>query len=139
MTRFLPLAAALLCTAFFVSGCALFGPTVDELALFEPAQLAWPDVWGDLEEGYTDGEAAGDLTAEAAGVLRAASVDMGKALNAKSVDDLRAVPWNTMEPWAYRGIDARLAREEIGPGVADSFRVNVGQFSRAVHRLVGVR
>lgn len=130
-------AVAVVLSLFTFSGTSCLGPKVDDLALFEPAQLAWSEVKSDLEAGYSDGENAGDLTLEDADTLRGHTVELGTAIREKDRDGLRLVPWPTMYPWALRGIDAQLAEGQIGPGVAESFRVHDGKFDEIMQRLRG--
>ena len=40
-----------------------------------------------------------------------------------------------MYPWALRGIDAQLAEGQIGPGVAESFRVHDAEFDKIMTKL----
>ena len=132
----LPALVALL-ACLTLQSCPGLGARADSLALFEPAQLAWSEVEGDLEAGYSDGESEGDLTFEDATALRTNNDELEAALEAKDRDALRLVPWPTMFPWALRGIDAQLAEGQIGPGVAESFRVHDGKFDEIMQRLRG--
>lgn len=118
-----------------LSSC--IGPKVDRAALFTPARDAWPDVRSDLELGLEDGREDGELSQEAAGVLRAQADDLGKALEATDRSALRKVPWPALRPWSSRGIDVRLERGEIGPGVATSFREHLANFDQILQRLRG--
>jgi len=122
--------------AAFAPACV--APRTEGIALFQPAQLAWPDVKSDLEAGYADGVSEGTLTTSAADALRAESPKMEAALEERSADKLRLVPWRTMHPWAERGIDAKLSRGEIGPNVAESFREHLRNFDAIMERLRGV-
>lgn len=122
-----------------LQSCPSLGKKADDLALFEPAQLAWSEVESDLEAGYSDGENAGDLTLEAATAFRANSDELEIALETKDRDALRLVPWPSMYPWALRGIDAQLAEGQIGPGVAESFRVHDEKFDEIMTRLRGTQ
>lgn len=135
---FLSLAGGL---ALPTSSCALFDPNatevVDDLVIFEPAQLAWSDIRDDLDRGFADGENEGTLDADAAAGLRAARDNLEAAIRDKDRDALRMVPWHTLKPWAERGIDAQLSAEIVGPGVAESFHEHLRNFDLTMQRLRG--
>ena len=120
-----------------LQSCPSLEARVDSLALFGPAQLAWSEVESDLVAGYSDGETTGDLTLEDAEALRENTAELEDAIAAKDRDALRLVPWPTMYPWALRGIDAQIAAGQIGPGVAESFRVHDAKFDEIMKRLRG--
>ncbi len=135
MKNLIVILALALCAGMFLDSC--IAPRVERIALFEPAQLAWPDVKSDLEAGYADGMSEGALVFSAATALRAESVKLEDALRTKSRDDLRLVPWPTMKPWAERGIAAQLNAGEIGPGVAQTFTEHLSNFNDIMNRLRG--
>lgn len=130
------LLVALACAlAFSFASCV--GPKVDGIALFEPAQLAWPEIRADLEAGLAYGVNEGELTVPAAEALRDEAAKLEAALATTNRNTLRLVPWPTLRPWASRGIDAQLARAEIGPGVAESFQESLRNFDELMGRLRG--
>lgn len=136
-TQFI-LAVAVLFACLPLQSCPSIGTKVDALALFEPAQLAWPEVKSDIEAGYVAGEASGELRAGAAVTMRAESERLETALKEKDRAGIRVVPWPAMYLWAVRGIDAQLDRGEIGPGVADTFREHDANFDLIMQRLRGI-
>lgn len=126
---------AVACLLPLSSSCV--APRVEKVALFEPAQLAWPEVETDYLRGIDDGVSEGDLVATAADALRAEAPKMETALEEKNTDKLRLVPWTTMKPWVSRGIDDALADGELGPTSAESARVHLQKFDDIVSRLRG--
>lgn len=117
---------------------ACIGPRAKGPALFPPAALAWPAVESDYQRGVADGVADGDLAALAAEDLLHKGEALGAALEVRSVEQLRLVPWaTTMSPWATRGIADKLEDGEIGPGVADSLREQLVNFTETINRLQG--
>lgn len=129
--------AALLALAapFQLSSCV--SQRTDELALFEPLRVAWPDVRFDLEAGFADGVADGELLPAGLDDLRADVDRLGAALEASDRAELRAAPWLELRPWAVRGVESRLQAGEIGPGVAQSAHEHLSNFDAAVQRLRG--
>ncbi len=137
MIRFATL-ATLLCVVFLSTACPSTRLTDEaELALFTPAQLAWPQVKSELEGGYVAAVADGSLSTSAADAFRSESERLQVALDEKSKSDLATVPWPAMKPYAARGIDELVASGEIGPGVADSLRVHLGKFDETILRIQG--
>lgn len=112
-------------------------PKVDQLALFEPAQLAWSSVAQDVEFGLVDGLEHGDLEPTGADSLRVWLIDVGLAIKTKNRDDLRMSSWPLLKPWATRGIQAQADAGSIGPGVADSFREHLSNFDQIMTKLRG--
>lgn len=138
MIRFATL-ATLLCVVFFSAACPSTRLTDEaELALFTPAQLAWPQVKSELEDGYIAAVADGSLSTADADAFRSESERLQVALDEKSKADLATVPWTAMEPYATRGIDEMVIVGEIGPGVANSLRVHLSKFDEIILRLQGV-
>tara|TARA_R110000822_G_scaffold120633_3_gene254145 strand:- start:7463 stop:7882 length:420 start_codon:yes stop_codon:yes gene_type:complete len=127
-----------ICALPFLVACPSLGPKVDDLALFEPAQVTWSAVENDLLRGIEDGVSEGDLMPAAADNLRASADGMELALREKDRDALRLSPWSELEPWADRGIDDKLADGEIGPGVASSLREQLANFTNIVNKLRGL-
>ena len=126
-----------ICAILAISLQSCLGSKVDDLALFEPAQLAWPEIEKDYFRGLEDGVSEGDIVLVSADAMRAEAPRMRDALMAKSRDQLRLVPWPTMKPWAQRGIDDALADGDVGPGVADSLREQLQNFDVTVIKLRG--
>ncbi len=116
----------------------------DRVALFDPAQLAWPAVADDYNRGILDGTDNGRLDQLTAELLWSYGEDMHTALESGNRAALRLVPWPTMAPWASDGIDAKLeagaAGEPggIGPGVAKSLREQLANFTVTITRLRGL-
>jgi hypothetical protein len=118
-------------------GCASRG--VRPRVLFPPAALTWPAVEEDLHRGLADGVEDGELTEEAAQLLRAEGDELEAALDARDLMGVRVVAWEEgLEPWAARGIDDKLADGEVGPGVADSLRGQLEDFTTVVLQLQGI-
>lgn len=125
-----------LCAALRVAPSCVTSHT-DPHALFPPLELAWPAVQEDVHIGISDAVTDGELTEVAAVMLRTEGAKLGDAIHAKSVYGVRAVPWSTLVPYGERGIDAKLEAGEVGPGVADSLREQLVNFTEAVDRLKG--
>ncbi len=117
----------------FFSSCA--AERVEGIALFEPAQLTWPAVENDLHRGLEDAAEDGDLTEAAADSLRSEGAKLERALAEQSREGVRKVAWLSMEPFADRGIDDKLGDGEIGPGVAQSLREQLRNFTATITRL----
>jgi len=114
---------------------ACLSSSASKLALFDPAQLAWPNVRDDIEVGIVDGLADGDIGGVDAVVIRDRSSRFQGALRSKDRDALRLIHWSTLKPWAERGINAQLESETIGPGVAESFREHLRNFDEIIEKL----
>lgn len=90
-------------------------------SLLPALRLAWPYIVRNVE-GSMPSERVADLARR-----------MGRALESGDVVD----GWEVLERAALLGIDVRLARGEIGPGVAESLRERVRMFGVAYRVLVG--
>lgn len=105
-------------------------------AQFPAASLAWPGVQGDYLRGLDDGVGDGELDVAEAANLRNLGAQLGAALDQKSTDELRLVPWSRiMRPWADRGIQDKLDDVEIGPTVAEALRDRVVNFTATIESL----
>ena len=135
-TLFLIVALCACFTFFALQACIT--PKIDSFALFKPAQITWPAIENDLHRGIDDGIEDGDLTANAAALLRGQGINMETALHDKDLDALRLVPWGTLDPWAGRGITDKEADGEIGPGVAKSLREQLTNFTTLINKLQGL-
>jgi len=125
------LSLALLLT--LLTACA--GTRARDNVLLPAMQLAWPGVAKDVEHGVVDGEQQGDLNAASADVLRAGAASMGAALEVGDRFEVLAVDWASLRGMALRGIVVRVARGEIGAGVAGSLRERVAQFNASFLKL----
>jgi len=119
-----------------IASCA--GPRSKSVTLFPAAELAWPAVSEDFHRGVADGLEDGDLPQPAADELRSEAEALGRALDARDVDAVRAVPWPIMQPWVDRGIDDKLLDGEIGPGVAASLREQLAKFTSTIDDIQGI-
>lgn len=118
---------------------ACVGQRVKPRVLFPPAALTWPAVEEDFHRGIADGIEGGALTADAGAALQAEGDDLEAALNARDLPAVRSVAWETaLQPWAARGIEDKLADGEIGPGVADSLRGQLEDFTNIILHLQGI-
>lgn len=115
--------------------CPSFGVNVANQALFETAQLGWPEIRSDMVIGVADGLSEGDLVSASVSSLEDGMGAMDTALKQKDLDALRLVPWSSMKPWPERGIDVQMHGGQIGAGVAESFRENLKQFDLVIRRL----
>lgn len=115
-----------------------FSPRVDPIALWGPADMAWPAVERDYERGIQDGVEDHELSAASAGVLLQDGATLGKVIDTKDREALMAVPWDAMSHWANRGIQDKLEDGEVGPGVAASLREQLVNFTETIHRLQGL-
>lgn len=121
---------------FFAPSC--LGPRSKTLALFPAAELAWPAVSEDLHRGVEDGVADGDLVEGVAEKLLNEGDELAKALHAKDIEGVRAVPWTSLQPWVTRGIEDKLSDGEIGPGVAVSLREQLSNFTTTISTIQGM-
>jgi hypothetical protein len=125
---------ALVVLALAASACA--GAKAREHVLLPAVRMAWPAVQDDVLRGIEDGIADGELTSMQVAELQSRTFHLGMTITASYDPDAFAVAgWNTLEPWAHRGIQDRVDDHEIGPGVAESFRERVLNFSAAIERL----
>jgi len=108
--------------------CACAGVRARESVLLPAMRAAWEGISADVGAGIVDLAASG--TPASTESLRAAA-DVARALQAGDVAQVAAARWDIVEPIAQRGIDARLAKHEIGPGVAASLRERVRKFTEA--------
>lgn len=79
---------------------------------------------------------AGGITAERAAELRAHVDTLGRVLEGGNVAEARAA-WDILLPFAEAGIDARVARGEIGPGVGASLKEVLRLFGARLLQLQG--
>lgn len=121
--------------AALIATSSCIGQKVDDVALFKPAAVAWESIGQQYEHGISNAEAEGEITATEAESLRAAGVELGRALVEGDRTGIALTPWATMRQWADRGIAVRLADGEIGPGVAASFTERVDNFTTTLERL----
>lgn len=107
------------------AGCA--GNKARKEALIPAVEMAWPHVMAAVDRGVADSQEVGGLSDGEAGDLRALAVEIGDALAARDLRALRGAPhaFAQLEPWAMRGIQARVDAEEISEGVAESLRERV--------------
>lgn len=108
---------------------------VTPLALFQTAALTWPAVESDYNAGIAEGFAKRELTQPGVDMLTTQAAQMGTALKAQNLVEMKLVPWDTMAPWVTRGIDTELIQGKIGPGVADSLREQLSNYTATIHRL----
>lgn len=121
-------------SAILLLACA--GARARNDALLPAMALAWPGIASDVQVAV-DGGLVPSL--EEALRVRAASAEMTAALAAKDLSRVRRVLWPTLlHDAALQGIDLRLSRGEVGPGVADSLRERVKNFDEAFS-LLGAR
>lgn len=128
---------ALLCAFLVLPLTACVSSKAEDLALFEPAALAWPAVETDYLRGIADGIEDGDLTPSDAGVWKSRGDNMSEALEAKDTALLIYAPWQTMKPWAARGIDDAFEDGDIGAGVKASLVEQLAQFTSTISKLQG--
>lgn len=111
------------------------GAKVDQHTLFPAAHLAWPAVENDLHRGLADAQEDGDLAPSEAGALHEDGERLELALLTRDRAALRTVVWVPLQAFADRGIQDKLADGEIGPGVANSLREQLVNFTAAINRL----
>lgn len=139
--KYVLLAALVALFVMPLAGCPALGigqRAVDDAVLFEPAELAWPQVAEDVVRGIDAVFADGELTPEQAGDITAKIVAMAAALAAHDRHATREVAWTQLRFWADRGVDAMLEAGEIGPGVAGKHTQHLDEFGRLYLRLTAL-
>ena len=80
---------------------------------------------------------AGNITAERAAELRLAVRVVGEILDGGEVSKAGAAraAWDMLLPFALQGIDARIEKGEIGPGVGESLKETIRLFGERLLQL----
>ena len=128
----------LVAVAVLLALTSLFGcgglPTIDvgsEIA--QRAALQYDRIELDVDRGLAEMLAAGEISPEDADVVGAISDGLSAALNDGISPGPEAFP--TVRPYAERGIGAREAAGEIGPGVAASLIERLDRFEELLEQL----
>ncbi len=111
---------------WFVSSCA--GVTARKYVMIPAMEKMWPSIEKRVLRGLDS------VDARAATIVALAS--MRKMLKDKDIDSAAQIRWDLLKAAALLGIDAMLDQEEIGPGVAESFREGIRIFELAFKRLL---
>ena len=108
---------------------------VRDEALLPAASLAWPGVRADVERGIADAVEDGDLLDSAPMLGFVLQLEAVLADGAPR-DDLKLVPWSTLEPYGKRGIADRIEDGEMHPLVAESLYQRLKNFTLAFDQLL---
>ena len=120
-------------------GCVGVPDKIQEVALFEPAQLAWSAVESDARIGIADAESEGVITGDQAAGLVFDLVELETALGESNRTQIRMSAWPQLKTYAERGIAVQLAEGKIGPGVAESFREHLANFDTIIKAIRGTQ
>lgn len=126
---FVAVGALVLC----VAACA--GTQVRDKVLEPAAGMAWDGIRDEISRGIADGIEDGDIGSAAADALRGEIALIDLAFDQDNTDSLADAKWLMLRPWAERGIDDKVEDGDIGPGVAQSFKERLVQFTKALEKL----
>ena len=111
------------------SSCA--GTTARENVLFPAVKLAWTGVKADVDRGLS----VTQMTEGAALSFSLAETKLDTAIQGDDRTKVSVDDWNLLQPFAWQGVDDRLAKNEVGPNVAESLRERIVQFNRSIRAL----
>lgn len=123
-----------------LTSCA--GDRTRQEALLPAMQMAWPQVQYDYEYGVLDGLEADEINDTewemwvARGESLSVALGLGVTLD-ESVPSIETTPWDTMEPWAVRGIQAQLNDGELGANGAMIIVQRLHNFTAAMEIMQG--
>jgi hypothetical protein len=82
---------------------------------------------------------AGRISAAKAEELRVVVRTIGVVLDGGTVADAGGLPaaWDMLLPFALQGIDARIAKGEIGPGVGEALKETIRLFGARLVQIAG--
>ena len=82
---------------------------------------------------------AGRISAAKAEELRVIVRTIGQVLDGGTVADAGGLPaaWDMLLPFALQGIDARIAKGEIGPGVGEALKETIRLFGARLVQIAG--
>lgn len=107
------------------------GLTARQQALLPAMKMSWPPISADVRVGIQDGLSTNRLTV-LQGAERITYVDrMDTAVAAGNAEDIAAIPWAPLSDEAHAGIDVRVRRGEISPGVGQSLKERVRNYAEA--------
>lgn len=111
---------------------------VRDEALVPAASLAWPGVRADVERGIEDAMEDGDLASSEA--LNGYILELDAVLqDGADRDALHNIPWGSLEPYGYRGIQDRIDDNEMHALVAESLFERMRNFTSVFNQLLLAR
>lgn len=118
-----------------LTGC--LGNRARDNVLMPNVVQAWAGVLDNLDTGIADGIDSGLITVEQANVLNQEISELDAAIAQEDRGALVGVDWNTLKPWALRGVQVWVDEQVIGTGVAMSLIERIELFSDALEELRG--
>lgn len=105
------------------SGCA--GLSARQKVLLPTLQMAWTPISADISLGISM------LPAESQPALYTAQNEFAIALNNGDAQKMNLIPWTPLQEAAISGIEKRTTDGAISPGVAESLKERVRNFTTA--------
>lgn len=126
--------ADVLCpTLLLIGAVSCTAAAVERETLLPAMRSAWPPIREDIGLGI-----AGSAPSPELGMAQSAAADrFGAALDQGDRSALAAESWPELGGLARVGIQSRVRRGEIGPGVAGSFEERLSRFEAALQALLG--
>lgn len=137
----LPLAALALVLAvasipLATAGCNGAAEKAEDSVLMPATKSAWDSAHHDVLLGIDEAEASGELTPAEADDMRGRVDQVTQGMQSNDREAIAAARWTDgLLAMGLRGVDARAARGEIGPGVASSLRERFAQVTKAIDEL----
>jgi hypothetical protein len=110
------------------------GTKVRDDVLIPAIQGAWINVQKDIQVGLDDAVLKGDIKSDDAIFTIFAMMD--KAVKSGVRNDIKSVPFNVLEPYAYRGIQVRIADGSLTPGTAELLEERIEAFRDGLDNLM---
>lgn len=127
MNRLLVILSLVLC----FTGC--MSTKARDEGLLPATRMAWTGVRADIELGIDDAVAAG--VTFSAPLLREYIARIDQGLESGNRADFTLVSWESLEPYAQRGIKVRVTKQEISPLLVPSFQERLRNFGWALAKL----
>jgi hypothetical protein len=113
-------------TCLLLVGCT--STAVKDNILMPLAAKVFDNVLPHIELGLKDAVADGDLDQATADYLLAEAKKLSEYLNQGLRDEASTIDWQSLEPWASRGVQALVDDGTISPGVATSLFQRIVNF-----------
>jgi len=124
----------LIAITLFLLVPACVGTKIRDDVLIPAIQEAWINVKADIEVGLADAVSKGEITPEST-VFTVLEM-MDKAVASGVRRDIRVVPFNLIEPYAYQGIQAKIDAGELTIGTAAFLEERIKAFSDSLKNLM---
>lgn len=118
-----------------VVGCA--GTQIRDNVLMPLAEQVFDHIYPQIEMGLIDAVKDGDLTSEAADLLRDEADKLKGILKNGNRSRLSEIDWRGLECWASRGVQTMIDDRTISPGVATSLFQRIVNFRDMLLELTG--